>query len=258
MSGYDTISYIVQHVPYRNSTVIPPTETHRGDKMRHKDPALKRRIKEYCEQYYLKTGGRSPSTRQIADAIGSFFTTVSRYLIEMNEEGMIRIDNGIITTEETDKMATAVPGVAVSGGVPCGEAEDIVEEITGYVSIPDLFLDDANGEYFILITHGDSMIDAGIDDGDYVILRKSSLARDGQIVAALLGGRDSTLKRYCEDCGKCWLWAENEEWDIDRRFIPLGDGDSIQGVAVSIVKRVQRDRLSPEMIKEIQAHWRFK
>lgn len=223
--------------------------------MQHKKDSLKRQIKEYCEQYFLKTSGRSPSTRQIADEIGIHFSTVARYLIAMDEEGMIRLDNGIIRTDVTDKMDTLISGISVSGAVPCGEAEDEVEEITDYVALPSMFLDGGEGDdYFILTTHGPSMLDAGIEPGDYVILRRETSAHNGDIVAALIHGRDSTLKRYCEVDGEVFLWAENGEWSIERRYIPFSIDDSIQGVAVSVVKKIQRERLDAETVERVRKY----
>ena len=101
-----------------------------------------------------------------------------------------------------------------------------------------------------MTTHGLSMIGAGIEPGDYVILRRTRRAYNGDIVAALMDGRDSTLRRHCEVDGEAFLWAENEEWDIDRRCIELGGNDSIQGGGtVRVVKRIQREQLDAERVK---------
>lgn len=223
--------------------------------MRKKDPALKKQIKEFCEQFYLDYAGRSPSTREIADGIGSHFTTVARYLNEMDEEGMIQLDNGVIKTDTTDRLDSIISGISVSGAIPCGEGEDEVEEITDYVAMPSLFLDGGKGsDYFILKTKHDSMRDAGIDEGDYVVLRRTTTARDGDIVAVLLDGRDSTLKRLCVVDGDSFLWAENADWETERRYIELNDGDQIQGVAVTVVKRMGRNRLGPEELNRIREY----
>ena len=103
-----------------------------------------------------------------------------------------------------------------------------------------------------MTTHGLSMIDAGIEPGDYVILRRTRRAYNGDIVAALMEGRDSTLKRYCEVDSETFLWAENREWSIDRRYIGFGGNDSIQGVAVSVVKRLKREQLDAETVERIR------
>lgn len=223
--------------------------------MRKKDPALKKQIKEFCEQFYLDNERRSPTTREIADGIGSHFTTVARYLNEMDEEGMIQLDNGIIKTDVTDRFNSPISGISVSGAIPCGEGEDEVEEITDYVAMPSLFLDGGKGsDYFILKTKHDSMRDAGIDDGDFVVLRRTTTARDGDIVAVLLGGRDSTLKRFCVVDGEPFLWAENSDWETERRCIELDEGDRIQGVAVTVVKRTGRNRLGQEELDRIREY----
>ena len=221
--------------------------------MRRRTPEMKKKIKEFCEQYYLKNGGRSPSAREIGAEFGVHYSTAARYLIEMEEEGMIELDRSAKTTDITEKMSHVVSGISVSGSIPCGPAEAVEEEITDYVSIPDLFLDDGRGDYFILVASHDSMIDAGIDDGDYVILRRTERAQDGQIVAALLNGHESTLKRYCVDRGTSFLWAENNRWEIPERYFPMDDC-SIQGVMVSVVKIGRRKHLTDETLARIREY----
>ena len=62
------------------------------------------------------------------------------------------------------------------------------------------------------------------------------------------------MKRYCEVDGEAFLWAENGEWDDNRRYMEFGGNDSIQGVAVSVVKRLQREQLDAETMERIREH----
>ena len=81
------------------------------------------------------------------------------------------------------------------------------------------------------------MINAGIDSGDLVIIREQIDAREGDIVAALLDHKSSTLKRMCKDEKGRYLWAENNSWSKKDRF--YGRKFEVQGVAVKVVKDIQ-------------------
>ena len=82
----------------------------------------------------------------------------------------------------------------VVGSIPCGTAEEKEECIREYISLPvSLF---GKGEFYILEACGDSMVDAGIDDGDRVVIRMDCEAKVGDIVVALLGDNESTLKVF--------------------------------------------------------------
>jgi repressor LexA len=91
----------------------------------------------------------------------------------------------------------------VAAGSPV-VAEDQVEE---YLPLPDQFCRDAD---FVLAVRGDSMIKAGILDGDYVVVRRQSDARDGEIVVALVGDEDATVKRFFRENGRVRLQPEND------------------------------------------------
>ena len=77
------------------------------------------------------------------------------------------------------------------------------------------------------------MIDAGIEDGDLVIIKNQNTATVGDIVAVLIDNK-STLKKIYKDSDGLYLWAENESWSDDERF--YGREFSVQGVAIKVVK----------------------
>ncbi len=87
----------------------------------------------------------------------------------------------------------------------------------------------------MLRVRGDSMIDVGIHDADYVVVRRQSHARDGQIVAALIEGEEATVKRLQRMDGRVILKSENEA------FPPMvfADGVEILGVVVAVLRRVE-------------------
>lgn len=152
-------------------------------------------ICQYAEQYYLQNG-ISPSTTKIAEEVGVSRGTVYKYLVAMNENGMIAYDGQDIQTDVTRKVNTESSQTAIVGSVPCGSPQYEEENIEEYISLPAAIF--GKGDFYILRASGDSMIDAGIDDGDLVVIRKQNYADDGDIVVALVDNQN-TLKTFYRD-----------------------------------------------------------
>ena len=199
--------------------------------MRTKNTALMERIKDFAEAYCMANLGRTPSTREIAKHVGVSNVTVHRYIHAMEARGMIAYENGEIITDKTRKMSTQQIGMPVAGFIPCGLPEASEEDIDEYVFLPQAFL--GRGEFFILRASGDSMADAGIENGDMVVVRKQCEAPCQKIVAATADG-GSTLKRLCYDGkrGEYYLHPENREI----AFPDIRGDFEIQGVAVYVLK----------------------
>ena len=113
----------------------------------------------------------------------------------MKENGMIDIKGrGKIATREMEKTKRATIKLPVLGAVSCGIPKYAEENIEEYVQVPASWF--GIGEFFALRADGQSMINAGIDDGDLVIIRKQEYAEPGKIIVALIDNEDATLKRY--------------------------------------------------------------
>lgn len=197
--------------------------------MRTKDTALIEQIKKSIEKTYEESG-RSPSVRQIAKEVGCSYSTVSRYIKEMVERGMIARTSGEYETEAISKMNMDTVPVAVVGSVSCGPLTFAEENIEEYIKLPTSLL--GQGKFFILHASGQSMIGAGIEDGDLVVVRQQPTAEPGQIVVALVED-EVTLKRFYPDPenGCVRLHPENKKLkDI------IVDDCQIQGVAVKVLK----------------------
>lgn len=199
--------------------------------MRTKQPALIDRIKNYAEEYFVSCG-RYPSTTEIARELGIARGTAYKYLVHMDSAGIIRYDGHSIRTAVTDKCSPALSGTPICGSVPCGPAMEEEENIEAIVNLPEAIF--GTGKLFILRASGASMKNAGIDDGDLVVLAETNEAEEGDIVAALVDGRLSTLKRYHINpkTGNPELRPDNPDYDT---VIPEHDL-SIQGVARKIIK----------------------
>lgn len=197
--------------------------------MRSKNPELMNRICEYVERCVMRRG-ESPSTADIGEALGISRATAYRYLVEMDARGIISYDGGTVSTEKTVKISPEIVMTPVVGSVPCGTPQYEEENIEEYIALPTAVF--GNDDFFALRASGDSMIDAGIDDGDLVVVRKRKEAAEGDIVVALVNGQ-STLKRFFRDkeTGRVILHPENSRM---KDIVP--DECYIQGVACHIIK----------------------
>ena len=194
--------------------------------MRSKDPEIMKRIVDFVEAYHLDYNS-SPSIRVIADDVGIGSTTVYRYLMEMNERGMICYDGKTIRNEKIDKSERGTIRAAVIGRIACGIPNLAEQHVEGYVNLPESLF--GQGNFYILRASGCSMTEAGIDDGDLVVIREQNTAEDGQIVVALVDD-EATLKRFFHEGDRIRLHPENPQM----KDIFVTDC-RIQGVAVKVI-----------------------
>lgn len=201
--------------------------------MRTKSYELMKKIMEFIENYY-SINGRSPSIREIANDLQISVGCVAKYLIEMKNRKMITSSGGSrgIFTENMSSLNNSIRKLAVVGSVACGKPLLAEENIECYLSIPNEFL--GSGEYFILKANGDSMINIGINDGDYIIVRQQETAENGQIVVALIND-EATLKRYYKDNRKKKVRLHPENDNIQDMYF---DKIQIQGIAVKVIKNL--------------------
>lgn len=202
--------------------------------MRHKDPELMRKIHDYAEEYYFSKG-YSPATSEIAAAIGISRTTAYNYLVAMDKIDMIDYDGKLISTERMRKSSEINRSVGIyDTAIPCGELETIESSVSEYVDLPTSIF--GNGELYILRTRGESMIEAGIEPGDLVVVEKKETASEGDIVVALGDNTGNSLKRlkYDKDKEKYYLHPENKNMsDIYVEEL------KIQGIARFVIKTLK-------------------
>lgn len=199
--------------------------------MRHKDPELMKKIHDFAEDYFYSEG-HSPSTTEVAVFAGISRSTAYYYLVAMDKLGMIDYDGKTIITDKMRKTSSDNTGIEIfDKTVPCGELEAIDASVSEYVNLPTSIF--GNGNLFILRTSGDSMIEAGIEPGDLVVIERQENAKEGDIVVALGNGNGSSLKRLLKKGRKYILHPENEKLeDI------VVDKLEIQGVARFVIKRL--------------------
>ena len=197
--------------------------------MRPKNSGMVGNLLKAIDDFYDKHD-RTPSIRELGEICGTSHITVSRYLREMNENGILEYDGGEIVTKKMSKLKLESVTVPILGSISCGMP--LMEEgnIESYVKLPIELV--GHGEFFLLKANGDSMIDANIDDGDFVLVRKTTDANDGDIVVALVDN-ENTLKRLYHDDKRRKIVLHPENVNFDDIVV---DCCEIQGVAIKVLK----------------------
>lgn len=139
-----------------------------------------------------------------------------------------KLNNLKDTAHHTISDMTSLP---LLGKIAAGTPIDAIQQDGDYIDIPPSLV--GSGEHFALRVEGDSMIKAGINDDDIVIIRKTNVARDGEIVVALVDGQEATLKRIYRRDGKIVLEPENDAY---RPRILSPDRVQVQGQLVSLMR----------------------
>jgi repressor LexA len=190
-------------------------------------------IKKYSAKY-----GYPPTVRDIGKAVGlASSSTVHAHLSNLEKVGMLRRDpSKPRAIELLDRAVGAVKDVVSPAGLPlvghvaAGQPILAEENIEDYVSVPEI-AGGEEGEY-ILRVRGDSMKNAGILEGDFVVVRPQDTAADGEIVVALVG-EEATVKRFFREEDHVRLQPENETLE------PIRSRDvRVLGRVVGVFRRV--------------------
>ncbi len=172
-----------------------------------------KKVLEYIKKQ-IKDTGYPPSVREICAALGFKSTSSAhQYIWRLAEKGYI--DKGDLKTRAIRVVGTeSTISVPIVGKVAAGEPILATENIEDYMSIGESFFtkDALQNDNFILKVQGESMIEAGINDGDYIIVTKQSTARNGQIVVAMIEG-EATVKTFYKEDGYIRLQPENSTMD---------------------------------------------
>ncbi|WP_124727400.1 transcriptional repressor LexA [Staphylospora marina] len=182
--------------------------------------------------------GYPPSVREIGEAVGlASSSTVHGHLSRLEKKGYIRrdptkpraiellVDRG----EQVDREFVKVPLV---GKVTAGEPITAVENIEDYYPLPRRMIGD-DQTVFLLSVQGDSMVNAGILDGDYVVVRQQPTAENGDIVVAMTPDGEATIKRFFREKDHVRLQPEND------RLEPIRLKEvAVLGKVISLIREV--------------------
>ena len=203
--------------------------------------ARQRQVLEFIDSE-VRQRGYPPSVREIGDAVGlSSPSTVHAHLAALQDKGYLRRDpskpRAIEVTLEpstgSDVERRPVRHVPLLGDVAAGTGVLAVENVEELVPVPEDLTGD--GELFMLRVRGESMIDAGIFDGDFVVVRVQPDADNGDIVVAGIPGEEATVKTFLKKRNKIVLRPANETME-DLVFDP--SDVKVYGKVVMLQRRI--------------------
>jgi repressor LexA len=198
--------------------------------------ARQQRILEFIAET-VRDRGYPPTVREIGDAVGlTSSSSVHAQLANLERMGLLRKDPTkpramTLATDGARATGTAVPLI---GRIAAGAPVLATEQVEDYVSVPADFV--RSGDHFALRVVGDSMIQAGILDGDMVVVRSQDAAADGDIVAAVLPGPaedEATVKRLGHDGPRVMLIPENPTMSPFEMI-----GGRIAGKVVAVLRKL--------------------
>ena len=191
---------------------------------------------------HIARHGYAPSIREIGDAAGlASSSSVAYQLTQLENRGFLRRSSNqartiellveVPTSEQPDPPAPSESVVVpVVGRIAAGIPITAEQQVDDYFPLPRQIV--GGGELFLLQVVGDSMIDAAICDGDWVVVRQQRNASNGEIVAAMLDG-EATVKTFRQRDGHTWLLPRNSAFEPI-----LGDRAEILGKVVAVLRAV--------------------
>jgi len=185
---------------------------------------------------FLSKKGYPPSVREIGKAIGlSSSSTVHSHLSTLEKKGFLRRDQAkpraleVLGAKPAEQLAN-VTSLPLVGRIAAGAPILAEENIDSYMPLPSEFI--RGNENFILTVKGSSMIEAGIFDGDYIVVRKQPSANNGNIVVALLED-EATVKTFYREDGHIRLQPENSSMEPI-----IVSNVVILGIVVAVLRRL--------------------
>ena len=193
-------------------------------------------IFDFIRRYAEKTG-YPPTVREIGKAVGLHSSsTVHAHLANLEKIGLLRRDPSkpraieLLIDKAKKTIRSEQAGLPLLGHVAAGAPILAEENIEEYIEIPDV-VGGEDGDY-VLRVRGESMKDAGIFEGDYVIVRPADDASDGEIVVALIG-EEATVKRFFRESDHIRLQPENETME------PIRSAEvRVIGRVIGVVRKV--------------------
>ena len=182
------------------------------------------------------TRGYSPTLQEMADELSVSKVTVFEHVEALIKKGALRRDpnkarslelagNAVLPNEERSTRLPLVGTIAAGSPILAVEDRQVLD-------LEDLFAaPHRSGDTFVLKVRGDSMIDEHIAEGDFVICRRTSTARNGEMVVALLPDGEATLKTFFKERGRVRLQPANEKYEPI-----IVDDCQIQGVVIGVVR----------------------
>lgn len=166
-------------------------------------------FRDYRRQY-----GISPTLEEAAQHLGVSKITIHEHVRNLEDKGAVRRDKlkarsvAVLYDPDTDaaEPVSMIPELPVAGTIAAGRPLEAVEHVE---RIPLTDLVPTGDDFYVLRVSGKSMIEDHIDDGDYVVIRRQTHARNGDVVVAIVDGEEATLKRYFQEGNRVRLQPAN-------------------------------------------------
>ena len=202
--------------------------------MRYKNEDLKQKILAFIRDFYIGRD-RTPSTTEIAKEFGIARSTSQNYLVAMDRDGILSYKGGKLDVDHLRKLMPDRAQAPLLGRVPCGELTYEEESLECVTTLPTAIF--GEGPFYILHAFGDSMEDEGIEDGDLVVIRRTSEAHKGDLIIAKDEAQQNTLKKYAgmdPETGKAVLQYCNKAMYSGE--VILVDKLECQGIVSHVIK----------------------
>lgn len=198
------------------------------------------KLLQFINNFQLKSNV-TPSFDEMKDGLGlKSKSGIHRILSALEERGYIKklinraraIEVLKFPNNKTEYSNNNSITIPILGKIAAGHPIEAITDNTNYIDIPQSLL--GKGEYFLLEVEGDSMINAGIFDGDQVIIEKRNDAKNGEIVVALIDNNEATLKRIYKRGQQLALQPENPSF---KTIIYGPDRVQIQGILKQLIRK---------------------
>ncbi len=203
------------------------------------EPLTKRQkeVLDFVTQY-IELNGYAPSYREIAEAfnLGSV-ATVAEHIETLVDKGLLQKGDNtarslqLIKPEEFETDNSV--GLPILGLIAAGQPIETIGGHTETLEVPPFMV--GRRHSYVLQVKGQSMIEDGILDGDYVVIQEKEVPSNGEVVVALVNGSEATLKRYYKEKGHIRLQPANST--MDPIIVKAGTPIQIQGVVIGVIRK---------------------
>ena len=182
------------------------------NKMRMELTERQKKVLKAIEGFILEHG-YSPTVRQLGKALSiAHPSAVFKHLLSLERKGYLERARGEVRLMGLPALAQSQTRVPLAGLVPAGQPKEVFDISGEAVDVPEWMVGRRRGNVFCIRVDGKSMVDAYIDDGDWVLVERTNSANSGEMVVVLLSDDSVTLKRLKMEDGNVFLVPENPEF----------------------------------------------
>lgn len=189
---------------------------------------------------FIEQRGYSPSYREIANGLKlNSVATVAQHIDSLVAKGLLTKGNNsarsLMPVGEVEESVFAEKGIRlpILGLIAAGSPIETITGLPETLEVPPFMVGRRNS--YVLQVKGQSMIEAGINDNDYVVIQEKETPSNGDVVVALINGQEATLKRYFKEAGRVRLQPENST--MNPIYITPDMDLKIQGTVIGLIRR---------------------